>query len=177
MKKVLLFLVGIVALFSLNIKVNAEELVKVYLFEAGGCPWCERQMEYFESLDSYGKKFEVIKKELFVDHETWAHGKDYDLGVKVANYFQAKGFANAKATGTPFVIISDVYAAATYSTSLETYIDKAYSEGDKDIVGKIERDELVEEKENHTIAIVLIGALVVIGTVGLVLVARKDTEK
>ena len=66
--------------------------VKVYIFEAGGCPYCEAQMEYFKSLDGYDKTFEVIVKELYVDHIDWAQGKDYALGVKVANAFFDAGF-------------------------------------------------------------------------------------
>lgn len=177
MKKLLLLTVTLLTSFALINNVKAEELVKVYMFEAGGCPFCEKEMEYLEGLDSYNKKFEVIRKELYVDHVDWARGKDYDLGVKVANYFQSKGFTNAKYTGTPFVVISDVYAAATYSTQLESYIDKAYQEGDKDIVGKIERDELVEEKENHTAIIIAIAVILVSGIAALVVVATHDSKK
>ncbi len=176
MKKILLLIVTLLASFMVINKVDAEELVKVYVFEAGGCPFCEKELEYLESLDSYNKKFEVVRKELYVDHVDWAQGKDYDLGVKVANYFQSKGFTNAKYTGTPFVVISDLYAAATYSTALESYIDKAYQEGDKDIVGKIERDELIEEKENHTAIIIAIVVILVGGVAALVVVANHDSK-
>ena len=177
MKKVLLLIVTLLTSFIVINKVNAEELVKVYMFEAGGCPFCEKEMEYLESLDSYNKKFEVIRKELYVDHVNWEHGKDYDLGVKVANYFQSKGFTNASYTGTPFVVISDLYAAASYSTELEGYIEKAYQEGDKDIVGKFERDEFVEEKENHTAVIIAIVVILVGGLAALVVVANHDSSK
>lgn len=177
MKKVLLLIVTFLVSFMLANPVNAEELVKVYMFEAGGCPFCEKEMEYLESLDSYNKKFEVVRKELYVDHVDWAQGKDYELGVKVANYFQSKGFTNAKYTGTPFVVISDLYAAATYSTELESYIEKAYQEGDKDIVGKIERDELVEEKESHLGVIIATAVILVGGVAALVVVANHDSKK
>ena len=177
MKKILLLIVSLLSSFMIVNTVNAEELVKVYMFEAGGCPFCEREMEYLESLDSYNKKFEVVRKELYVDHVDWEQGKDYDLGVKVANYFQSKGFTNAKYTGTPFVVISDLYAAATYSTDLEKYIDKAYQEGDKDIVGKIERDELTEEKENHLGVIIAIAVILVGGVAALIIVANHDSKE
>ena len=133
MKKVLFSI--ICALLLLPIFVNADsKLVKVYVFEAGGCPYCEAEVEYLKGLESYGKKFEIVQKELYVDHVDWANGKDYDLGVKVAKAFKSAGFEDASYQGTPFVVISDIYAAAAYSTDLEEYINKAYDEGDKDAV-------------------------------------------
>ena len=104
MKKVFLSIIAII--FILPIMVKAQEKVKVYIFEAGGCPYCEAQIEYLEGLDSYNKKFEIVKKE-----------------AEDATY-----------QATPFVVISDIYAAAAYNTSLESVIDEAYEKGDKDIV-------------------------------------------
>ena len=75
-----------------------------------------------DGLSSYGKKFEIVRKELYVDHETWAKGADYKLGVKLAKAFNKAGYDNADYTATPFVIISDVYAATGYSEELEEYI-------------------------------------------------------
>lgn len=177
MKKVLLLIVALLTSFMVVNKVNAEELVKVYVFEAGGCPFCEKEIEYLKGLDSYNKKFEIVQKELYVDHVEWKPGKDYDLGVRTAQYFQKKGFKDAKYTSTPFVVISDLYAAATYSTELVSYIDKAYKEGDKDIVGQIERGELVEEKENYTGVIIAIAVVLVGGIAALVVVATHDSTK
>ena len=48
------------------VPVSAKEKVKVYIFEAGGCPYCEAEIEYLEGLDSYGEKFEIVRKELYV---------------------------------------------------------------------------------------------------------------
>ena len=64
--------------------VNAKGKVKVYLFEAGGCPYCVKEEEYLKGLDGYDKTFTIVKKELYVDHVDWAEGKDYTLGKKVA---------------------------------------------------------------------------------------------
>ena len=120
-------------------RVNAADKVKVYIFEAGGCPYCEAEVEYLKQLDSYDKKFEIVIKELYVDHVDWEQGKDYDLGVAVADAFYNEGFTEASYQGTPFVVISNIYAATAYSTSLEEYINKAYDEGDVDVVGCIEK--------------------------------------
>lgn len=136
MKKIF---VTLTIILLLPLMVNAKDKVKVYMFEAGGCPYCEAQMEYFEGLESYGKKFEVIRKELYVDHVDWEKGADYNLGYTVANAFKNVGFEDASYKGTPFVVISDIYAVAGYSTSLEEVINEAYENGDKDIVGCYEK--------------------------------------
>ena len=132
------FLVVLFALFCFVPSVLlAEEnaKLKVYIFEAGECQYCEAEIQYLEGLKSYGKKFEIVRKELYVDHETWAKGADYKLGVKLAKAYKKAGFEKADYTATPFVIISDVYATTGYSEDLETYIEVAYEAGDKDIVG------------------------------------------
>ncbi len=138
MKSIKKFLFVIILLLILGVsKVYAKEKVKVYIFEAGGCPYCEAQIEYLKKLPGYGTKFEIIIKELYVDHIDWEYGKDYDLGVKVAEAFYKEGFTNASYYGTPFVVISDIYAETTYSESLDKIIDAAYQEGDKDAVSCI----------------------------------------
>ncbi len=130
-------LILLVLLFPIAVYAS-NDLVKVYVYEAGGCPYCEQEIEYLKGLKSYNKKFKIVQKELYVDHIAWAHGKDYETGVKVANTFKAAGFNEASYQGTPFVVISDVYASTGYSTSLESYINDAYEKGDKDIVKCIE---------------------------------------
>ena len=42
--------------------VNAKDKVKVYLFEAGGCPYCVKEEEYLKGLDGYDKTFTIVKK-------------------------------------------------------------------------------------------------------------------
>lgn len=155
MKKVLFTIIAVLCL--LPIAVNAKSKVKVYIFEAGGCPACEAQIEYLEALDSYNEKFEVIEKELYVDHVDWEPGADYALGKTVAEAFlaaDAKKFKNATYQATPFVVVSDVYAAAGYNSSLETVINEVYENGDKDIVKCFEKgktnclDHLKEKEES-----------------------------
>ncbi len=135
MKKILTFIIAL--LIFIPFAVHAESKVKVYIFEAGGCPYCEMEVEYLQGLKGYNKTFEIVRKELYVDHIDWEPGKDYELGKEVATQFNAAGFEDAAYTGTPFVVISDLYAAASYSTDLEAIINKAAEEGDKDIVSCI----------------------------------------
>ena len=136
MKKIksLLLIAFAFVLFGGITNVKAAEKVKVYVFEAGGCPYCEYEKEYLRSLDSYNVKFEIVEKQLYVDHVDWKPAKDYPLGKAGAEAFQSAGFENASYNGTPFVVISDLYAAAAYSTNLEEVINVAYEKGDKDVV-------------------------------------------
>ena len=175
MKKLLTIILSAILMISV---VNAEGKVKVYLFEAGGCPYCEEEEKYLKGLDGYNKTFEIVKKELYVDHVEWKEGKDYELGKKVAEAFNKAGFEDASYTGTPFVVISDLYAAASYSTSLESLINAAYEEGDKDAVtciqnngencirsNKLENLAADSEKINSKIgvAIAIVGGILFIG--------------
>lgn len=121
--------------------------VKVYIFEAGGCPYCEQEIEYLNSLEDLDKKFEIVREELYVDHINWEPGKDFDLGVKVSNSFLDKGFVNATYQATPFIVISDLYASAGLDTNLLDIINKAYEEGDKDIVDCLSKNDSCDIRE------------------------------
>lgn len=187
MKKIFLSLIAI--LFILPIMINAKEnnLVKVYIFEAGGCPYCEAQVEYLKKLDSYNKKFEIVLKEAYVDHVDWEPGKDFELSKKVAEEFNKVGFEDATYQATPFVVISDKYAEASYSENLENVISEVYEEGDKDIVGCYEKgnsnclDYLAisnkTEKVNNipVIVTIIISAVLIIGI--YLVKSTMDTKK
>ena len=188
MKKLLLSLIiGIMVLLPMSVK--ADEKVKVYVFEAGGCPYCELEIEYLESLSSYGEKFEIVRKELYVDHVDWQKGKDYDLGVKTVNAFLEAGFANASYQGTPFVVISNIYAATAYNNELEAIIDQAYEDGDNDVVTCLENDgsncmenaKEYTQKEGNTEKediLPLIGlGIIVVGLIVIIYLARKSNKE
>lgn len=115
-----------------------KNLVNVYVFEAGGCGYCAQQIEYLKSLPSYNKKFKIVVKELYESTATWNQGKDYALGKKVVDLFYNQGFTDAAYTATPFVVISDLYAATGYYANLEDIIEQAYKDGDKDVVKCVE---------------------------------------
>lgn len=185
MKK--LFLSVITLLLMLPIVVSAKELVKVYIFEAGGCPYCEAQEKYLKGLDSYNEKFKIVKKESYVDHIDWEQGKDFKLSKTVAEAFQKAGFEDAEYRATPFVVISDKYAAAAYSEDLEGIINDVYEEGDKDIVGCYEKgntncldylsSNIINQKvDNKPIIItIIISTILIIGT--YLVKSTLDTKK
>lgn len=167
-----LFALLLALMIIMPVSAFAKEKVKVYMFEAGGCPYCEKEMDYLKGLDGYNKTFTIEVKELYVDHVDWAEGKDYSLGKTVAEAFKNAGFEDATYQGTPFVVISDLYAASAYNTSLESIINKAYEEGDKDIVkcyadGKTDcLDHLTEtdttSSSSNTWVIVVTGLIILI---------------
>ena len=187
------FKVFLTVLFFIPFVVFAEdkEKVKVYIFESGGCPYCEAEIEYLQGLESYNKKFEIVTKELYIDHIDWEEGKDFELGKAVAEEFNRAGYADAGYTGTPFVVISDIYAAATYSTDLERYIEQAYEEGDNDAVACIQegKDDCIRLNENSSgnnsedpksnagAAILIIGFVALIGVFIYVFKTRLRDEE
>ncbi len=117
---------------------DVSKMVKVYVFEAGGCGACSSQLEYLKGLDSYNKKFTIIEKELYVSTSGWAQGSDYELGNKVAQAFATAKFKSS-VDSTPLVVVSDIYASNGYNNKLEETINKAYEEGDKDAVSCLEK--------------------------------------
>lgn len=185
MKKLfsMILLLTLVA-FGFQLSAKAKDKVKIYLFVAGGCPYCELEEEYLKSLDGYGTKFEIVEKELYVDHIDWERGKDYELGYKVATAFQEAGFEDASYQGTPFVVISDIYAAAGYSTSLESYIDQAYEEGDNDVVGAFAKGKTpsiggtsTDKGDGETKSIIICVSVFVIALVGTIFLIKPTAKK
>ena len=130
MKKLLLTIVAIICFVPFIVFSAENKKVKVYIFESGGCEYSESQIEFLKNLDSYNKKFEIVEMEAFVDNVDWEPGKDYQLGMDVSQAF-IKANYDSELSGTPFVVISDIYAYAIYSEDLEEIINKAYEEGDR----------------------------------------------
>ena len=185
MKKIITFIAAFLLMVGF---VNAEGKVKVYMFEAGGCPYCEKEEEYLKGLEGYNKTFELIKKELYVDHVEWKQGKDYELGKKVAEAFNEAGFEDASYEGTPFVVISDLYASASYSTDLESIINQAYEEGDKDAVScianngtncirsnKADTSNTKNSESSAGMVIAIIGGVALVGVV-VYLLTKKEND-
>ncbi len=164
---------------------DKKEKVKVYVFEAGGCPYCEQQLAYLKGLKDYNKTFEIVEKELYIDHEKWEPGADYNLGVNVANAFVNAGYDEdeVNAYGTPLVVISDIYAMTAYSTSLESVIAKAYEEGDKDAVTCVANGgtdcvrSIIEKPKDYTVLILLCTIISTVVTVGTYVIKSNCDKK
>ena len=116
----------IITLFFSPDVIRDKDLPTVYVFSAGGCPFCEEEMKYLRGLKYYNERFLVKEKELYVDHIKWEKGKDYELGYEVADLFKTKFGDDAKLRGTPYVVIGNVYAASGLNEDLETIIKDTY---------------------------------------------------
>ncbi len=130
----------LLVLFLGSPETKKHDPVKVYVFGASGCPYCESQISYLKELDSYNKKFVIVEKELYVDHIDYVPGADYSLAHHVEETF-TQDFSReiVAVTGTPYVVISNIYAKTGYNSGLDTIINAAYALGDTDTVGCISR--------------------------------------
>lgn len=186
MKKLKLLLLSLLLIIPVGVKAEEAtgqlEPVKVYVFYAPGCHWCEEQFNYLENLDSLDDKFVIVRKELFKS-DLRTPGDDYDLGQAVGDAFVSAGFKDGRPSGTPYVVVSDIYAQSAYNDSLESVIDQAYEAGDKDVVGCIEagKDDCiagaVKEKTEispKTIAILAVSVAIIIP---LLIVINKQMNK
>ena len=140
----------------------------------------DNQTALSNDLRSYGEKFEIVRKELYVDHVSWEPGKDYELGVKVANAFTEEGFEDASVHGTPFVVISNVYAKTAYNADLAKIIDEAFEKGDKDVVTCLANNGtncMKDAKESSNTIPVIILSVAVVGLVVMIILARISNKE
>ena len=196
MKKLGILLVCLMLLIPINVMASkdeeendsvAQDLVKVYVFLANDCGYCKAELEYLEGLESYNKKFTIVKKELYdtITTNPAVLGDDYNLGVKVVEALNKAGFKDANTNGTPLVVISDLYASTSYNTTLESIIDEAYENGDKDVVGCIEegKSECIKDtrhKLSKKAIIILIASTVTLLGIFIVfgyLITKKQNIK
>lgn len=157
------------------------EPINVYLFEAGGCPFCEKEYDYLINLSTFKKKFNIVRKELYIDHIAWEKGKDYELGKKVAEKFNELGFDKASYHSTPLVIIGDQYAASGYNGNLEQVINKVYTEGEVDIVNCIDKNikecTIKNEIKDTTVQKTIVEVLIIVFAACLGVYALVRTRK
>ena len=154
--------------------VQKKEKVTVYVFSASGCPFCEEQMTYLKNLDTYGKEFTIVEKELYIDHISWEKGKDYDLAKKVETEMSTI-LNGVVIDGTPFVIVENIYAKTGLNTNLEDYIHRAYLRGTQvDVVKCLEENgtNCVKEKETNKekdyLPVRIIETITIIAGIGLI---------
>lgn len=140
MKKYLIFIVFIIALFITDVKAyelpkkTNHEKVTIYIFRGKGCAHCYDALEYFNN--NYDKLKDYIDIKTY---EVWNNENNYDFLMKVLEY-QKKDYE-----GVPHIIIGTSYSAAGFqaymaediiSAALEEYKNKDY----KDIVKQLSND-------------------------------------
>ena len=180
MKKIIFGILLIILSFNEVVLAQENDLVKVYVFITKEvCIYSKQQIEYLKRMDSYGKKFIIVEKELYVDTSSWKRGKDFDLAKRVSTAFKKIGFNQANYIGTPFIVISDLYAAMTDARDLENVIEEAYKVGDKDVVGCFERnnkdclDVKTNDKNLNLVWIIVLVSILIIFVPFMILKNKK----
>lgn len=143
MKKIIKYLIIFVALFLINISVDAKENdnITIYLFHGDGCPHCADLIEFLNSLESE-YDFDVEK------YEVWYNSSNQEFMEEVKNNL------NIKSSGVPLTIIGNTYIVG-YSDSIGNKIERAikhYEENEYiDVVeqinnGTFSKEEKVKDK-------------------------------
>ena len=97
-----------------------KKKVNIYLFWGDGCPHCEAELKYLDSIvDKYGKYFNIFAL------ETWHNKDNKKLYKKLAEKM------DAEANGVPFTIIGNKTFSG-YSEEMNDEIIKAIKSQYKD---------------------------------------------
>lgn len=146
--------------------------VKVYEFYGSTCGYCASLNEWFDSIEEeYGDYFDLVKLEV------WENTDNSSLMDSVANTL------GITVTGIPFVVIGENYStgfdSATTPDTILGYIMSEYEKDDServDIVNAV--GDIVTSSEEETgdsgIIIGVVFAVIVVGTIVLVIKARKE---
>lgn len=135
-----LFVFAFLFLIPFVSKVNASQIVDVYLFRGEGCPHCAAAEEFFDKLeDDYSYSYKFVLN----DYEVWYDDENAELMKEVAKKL------NTTANGVPFIVIGDKYFSG-YSSSMDESIKSAisnayYSYSYKDVVSDVE-DKLYDTR-------------------------------
>lgn len=172
MKKVICFITTCIVSFLLVMpSVSATDTVNVYLFRGEGCPHCEDEMEFLDSIQKDYPYMHVIK------YEIWENPDNAALADKV------KARIDSSSKGVPFLVIGDK-SFTGFDESRKTDIRRAleYYETEKapDIVAdvlngipekekkKIEKTENPVKDESIDWENVAVGGIVVLGLIFIV---------
>ena len=114
--------------FTNNVFANDNE-VKAYFFYGNGCPHCEKEEAFFESIKDVYPTLKIEKFEIYYNRE------NISLMKEVSNKL------NANAGGVPFLIIGDKYfigySEGVTSIEIEEQIKYALKNQLPDVVGEI----------------------------------------
>ena len=94
---------------NLNDIYRAKDRINIYLFWGDGCPHCEHEFEFLESIDQkYADLFNLY------GFEVWKNEENKNLMTKFENAL------NVQATGVPFAVIGDVVVTGFSEKTKET---------------------------------------------------------
>lgn len=180
MKKVVLQIICLLAVFSFGMNVFADEkkettnedvveptkVVNAYVFSKENCPYCEALKTYLQELKDDKKfkvDFEIVEYRVW-DNEWNQDEKYYTLMNNVAEKF------GDKVDGAPYLVIGDSFSVSGYAEEYEKDIKKAIKDAyaDEEYVDLVAKtaNELPEEPVETSDTGVIVGILA--GTVCLV---------
>lgn len=141
-----------------------EDQVPIYLFYRTNCGYCERFLNFINSIvDEYGKYFKLVAYEV-------TNKNNSDLMGDVAKFTKKDG------DGVPFIVIGDkVFEgyASSFDDDIKKAITKLYESDDKyDVLEEMKNPS----KKSDTLPIVIISLIVVGGLGGLIFISRKNNQ-
>ena len=137
MKKILLFIFGLLFLISPNISFAKE--INAYLFYGEGCPHCAKEEEFLDSIKGKYPELKINRFEVF-------------LSRKNAKLMQSVASGLGKEVGgVPFMVIGEKsfvgYAEGITNVDIENAIKESINGDYKDMVAPIiEKDNIEKEK-------------------------------
>ena len=141
MKRIIKYLMIFIALFFVNISVDAKESddITIYLFHGDGCPHCADLTRFLNDLESE-YDFDVEK------YEVWYDSSNQEFMEEVKNNL------NIKSSGVPLTIIGNTYIVG-YNDSIGNKIERAikyYEENEYvDVVEQIKNGTFSKEKNSE----------------------------
>ena len=143
LKSLFITLLFLVLFIPFNINADENE-IRLYLFHQNGCPHCEAELEFLESIEDDYPTLEIIK------YEVSSNAMNYSLYNKVMRK------TGIHENGVPFTIIgTDYFVGFDENTGSDEEIKKSIekflkSDNYKDIISMVKNDEDLSDIKYNT---------------------------
>ena len=143
LKSLFITLLFLVLFIPFNINADENE-IRLYLFHQNGCPHCEAELEFLESIEDDYPTLEIIK------YEVSSNAMNYSLYNKVMRK------TGIHENGVPFTMIgTDYFVGFDEDTGTDKEIKKSIekflkSENYKDIISMVKNDEDLSDIKYNT---------------------------
>lgn len=117
MKKLLIVLTFIIAIFPSIVRADDKKEITVYMFYGSTCPHCHDAMDFFDSIEEdYGKYFKLEKYEVWDTFSARRNKLMQDVATKMGT--------DKKKLGVPYIVIGDKVFIG-YAKNWDDDIEKA----------------------------------------------------
>ena len=172
MKKLKLFIIGLLLILPFTVCHAESKKVNVYLFRGEGCPHCEEAIEWFEGTLAEDEEYKDLYN--LVKYEVWYDQTNSDLMQSVATEL------GTEASGVPFIVVGTEYFSGFSATQspdkIKTAIKEAYeSEDYQDVVEAVKKGQSIEKKEDNSsiLPIIIVSAVAVVVVLALVFFTKE----